>query len=90
MDMRKFSPNLVCCLGSDYLFIDHTQPVAVLVEGQGVIQSVVDWRDLVPPVTFLIKPGEGLQATGHGMTCCPCRSMIWGVLSPWPEGANDR
>lgn len=41
-------------------------------------------------VTFLIKPGEGLQATGHGMTCCPCRSMIWGVLSPWPEGANDR
>jgi hypothetical protein len=25
------------------------------------------------PVTFLIKPGEGLQATGHGMTCCPCR-----------------
>jgi hypothetical protein len=25
------------------------------------------------PVTFLIKPGEGLQATGHGMTCRPCR-----------------
>ena len=30
-----------------------------------------DW--LPPPVTFLISPGEGLQATGHGMTCCPCR-----------------
>ena len=28
---------------------------------------------LDPPVTFLISPGEGLQATGHGMTCCPCR-----------------
>lgn len=31
---------------------------------------------LVPagrPVTFLINPGEGLQATGHGMTFCPCR-----------------
>ena len=27
----------------------------------------------LPPVTFLISPGEGLQATGHGMTCCPCR-----------------
>lgn len=25
------------------------------------------------PVTFLIKPGEGLQAAGHGMTECPCR-----------------
>jgi hypothetical protein len=24
------------------------------------------------PVTFLIKPDEGLQATGHGMTCRPC------------------
>ncbi|WP_224391031.1 cupin domain-containing protein [Pseudonocardia sp. ICBG1293] len=42
------------------------------------------------PVTFLIKPAEGLQAAGRGMTDCPCRPMIWGVLSPWPEGANDR
>jgi len=30
-------------------------------------------RPLTSPVTFLISPGEGLQATGHGMTCCPCR-----------------
>lgn len=28
--------------------------------------------DSTAPVTFLIKPGEGLQATGHGMTRCPC------------------
>lgn len=25
------------------------------------------------PVTLLIKPGEGLQAAGHDMTCRPCR-----------------
>lgn len=31
-------------------------------------------RGLAPrPVTFLIKPGEGLQAAGRGMTDCPCR-----------------
>ncbi|MHA6784154.1 MFS transporter [Pseudonocardia saturnea] len=30
-------------------------------------------RTTTAPVTFLIKPGEGLQATGHGMTCRPCR-----------------
>ena len=43
-----------------------------------------------PPVTFLISPDEGLQATGLGMTCLPLSLMIWGVLSPWSEGANDR
>ncbi|HEV7962613.1 MAG TPA: hypothetical protein VGP57_08780 [Actinoplanes sp.] len=25
------------------------------------------------PDTFLIKPDEGLQAAGRGMTCRPCR-----------------
>ena len=41
--------------------------------------ALVEWLRLVgrhvamSPVTFLIKPGEGLQATGHGMTCRPCR-----------------
>ena len=29
--------------------------------------------DQYAPVTFLIKPDEGLQAAGHGMTECPCR-----------------
>ena len=33
---------------------------------------------------------EGVQATGSGMTDCPCRSMIWGVLSPGSADASDR
>jgi MerR family transcriptional regulator, thiopeptide resistance regulator len=49
------------------------QPMAVALARD---QARFPWlRDpaAASPVTFLIKPGEGLQATGHGMTCRPCR-----------------
>ncbi|WP_224391149.1 SDR family NAD(P)-dependent oxidoreductase [Pseudonocardia sp. ICBG1293] len=64
-------------------------PIDVLVNNAGNAGPAENALDHTP-VTFLIKPAEGLQAAGRGMTDCPCRPMIWGVLSPWPEGANDR
>ena len=42
-------------------------------------------RDLRPyaapdPASLLIKPGQGLQVAGHGMTGCPCRPLSGGVF----------
>ena len=34
------------------------------------------------PVTFFVPSMMGVLVTGSGMTYCPCRMMIRGVLSP--------
>lgn len=47
--------------------------VDTLAAGGHHVDAVAPGDPSIAPVTFLIKPGEGLQATGHGMTCCPCR-----------------
>ncbi len=75
--------------------LPHAPGLLVISSRRGFIparpgRGVQGTRSSLAPVTFLIKPAEGLQAAGRGMTDCPCRPMIWGVLSPWPEGANDR
>jgi len=42
------------------------------------------------PVTFLPPPVRGFLVTSSGMTDCPCRLMIRGVLSPGLVALVDR